>query len=145
MATVKYSVVSKKSLLEPNADPKFYACAQSSGVQTLEDMSMVIEKNCTLTSTDIMAVLHAMDEVVRDQLCNGQIVRIGDLGYARLSLRSKGANTAERFTAEMIKQARVVFTPSAKTRRALKTLCYVKVAVQEKKKPSGSDEGEVIE
>lgn len=134
MATVKYSVIPKKNPLEPNSDPKFYACAQSAGVQTLEDMSKAIEKNCTLTSTDIMAVLHAMDEMLREQLSNGQIVRIGDLGYARLSLRSIGANTMEKFTPNLIKKARVVFTPSIATRRALSTLVYTRVAVQEKKK-----------
>ena len=127
MANVKFSVVAKKNPVEPEAGAKFYACAQSAGVQSLEDMSKVIEKNCTLTSTDIMAVLQAMDEVMRDQLCNGQIVRIGDLGYARLSLRSRGADSEDKFDSSLIKQARVVFTPSANTRRALMHLVYVKV------------------
>ena len=74
-----------------------------------------------------MAVLHAMDEVMRDQLSNGQIVRIGDLGFARLSLSSKGADVETDFDASYIKSANVVFTPSANTRKALKVLAYVKV------------------
>lgn len=127
MATVKYSVSKKKNPMDPESAPKFYANAQSSGVQSLEDMSKVIEKNCTLTSTDVMAVLHAMDEVMRDQLSNGQIVRIGDLGFARLSLSSKGADVETDFDASYIKSANVVFTPSGNTRKALKTLTYVKV------------------
>ncbi|WP_455667830.1 HU family DNA-binding protein [Phocaeicola sp.] len=127
MGTVKYSVVEKRNPGDKDAVGKFYACAQSAGDQSLEDMSKVIEKNCTLTSTDVMAVLHAMDEVMRDQLSNGQIVRIGDLGYTRLTLRSNGANTAEAFNSSYIKEARVVFTPSANTRKALKTLSYMQV------------------
>lgn len=133
MATVKFSVGAKKNPMDLDAAPRFYACAQSSGVQSLEDLSKVIEKNCTLTSTDIMAVLHAMDEVMRDQLSNGQIVRIGDLGYVRLALRSEGAETAESFTSAMIKKVRVVFTPSLITQKALKTLNFVKVATLPKK------------
>lgn len=128
MGTVKYSVVAKKNPIDLKASPKYYACAQSAGVQSLEDMSKVIEKNCTLTSTDIMAVLHAMDEVMREQLSNGQIVRIGDLGYARLSLHSQGAETEKQFNSSLISRARVVFTPGANTRKALKTLTYVQVA-----------------
>lgn len=127
MATVKYSVVGKKNPSDKEAAPKFYACAQSAGEQSLEDLSKVIEKNCTLTSTDVMAVLHAMDEVMCDQLSNSQIVRIGDLGYARLALRSNGADTAEAFNSSFIKEARVLFTASANTRKALKTLNYVQV------------------
>jgi predicted histone-like DNA-binding protein len=127
MATVKFSVVRKINPIDKDANPKFYACAQSAGVQSLEDMSKVIEKNCTLTSTDVMAVLHAMDEVMREQLANGQIVRIGDMGYARLSLRSEGTETEEAFNASHIRGARVVFTPSANTRKALRTLAYTQV------------------
>ncbi len=137
MATVKYSVVGKKNPMDKEAPEKFYACAQSAGEQTLEDLSKVIEKNCTLTSTDIMAVLHALDEVMRDQLSNGQIVRIGDLGYARLALRSNGAETAASFNSSNIKEARVLFTPSVNTRKALKTLTFVqvpKLPVKEKAK-----------
>lgn len=127
MGTVKFSIVAKKNPADKGASAKFYACAQSAGEQSLEDMSKVIEKNCTLTSTDVMAVLHAMDEVMRDQLANGQIVRIGDLGYARLALRSNGAETAESFNSSYIKEARVIFTPSINTRKALKTLTYMQV------------------
>lgn len=39
MANVKFSVVAKKNPVEPEAGAKFYACAQSAGVQSLEDMS----------------------------------------------------------------------------------------------------------
>lgn len=111
----------------------YYACAQSSGEQTLEDLSKVIEKNCTLTSTDIMAVLHAMDDVMRDQLGNGQIVRIGDLGDVRLSLRGKGSISEEKYTTDLIKCARVVFRPSPLTRKALKSVSYQRVEKRPKK------------
>ena len=127
MGTVKFSVVGKRNPSNADAPLKYYACAQSAGVQSLEDMSKVIEKNCTLTSTDIMAVLHAMDEVMREQLANGQIARIGDLGYVRLSLHSTGAETAEAFNSSYIAYARIVFTPGINTRKALKTLNYVQV------------------
>lgn len=133
MATVKYSVVGRKNPSDKDAAPKFYACAQSSGEQSLEDLSKVIEKNCTLTSTDVMAVLHAMDEVMRDQLSNGQIVRIGDLGYARLTLRSNGADAEDAFNSSFIKEARVSFTPSVNTRKALKTLTFMQVSKLPKK------------
>lgn len=138
MATVKYSVSARKNPSDPESAPRYYANAQSSGVQSLEDMSKVIEKNCTLTSTDVMAVLHAMDEVMRDQLCNGQIVRIGDLGFARLSLSSKGCDVEKDFDASLIKSAHVIFTPSPNTRKALKTLVFMRVpklTVKTKKEP----------
>lgn len=124
MGTVRYKVVTRINPQDKEAQKKFYPCAMSKGEMSLEDMCKQIEKNCTLTSTDIMAVLNATDEVMREQLANSMIVRIGNLGHVRLSLSGKGALTADKFTVGHITKARIIFTPSKATRKALKVLEY---------------------
>lgn len=127
MGKVKYKIIARGNPQNKNEEKKYYACAQSMGEMTLEDMSKLIEKNCTLTSTDIMAVLNATDEVMREQLANSMIVRIGNLGRVRLSLSGKGALSPETYSASNIKRAKIVFTPSKATRKALKVLEYERI------------------
>ena len=91
MGKVKYKVVARINPQDKEEEKRYYPCAKSMGEMTLEDMCKLIEKNCTLTSTDIMAVLNATDEVMREQLANSMIVRVGNLGHMRLSLSGKGA------------------------------------------------------
>lgn len=144
MGKVKYKVVARINPQDKEEEKRYYPCAKSMGELTLEDMCKLIEKNCTLTSTDIMAVLNATDEVMREQLANSMIVRVGNLGHMRLSLSGKGALTPEKFTVGHITKARIIFTPSKATKKALKVLEYERY-VPEKEEPTNaegdSDEG----
>lgn len=126
MGKVKYVVVGRGNPQDKLEEKKYYACAKSSDEITLEELSSLIEKNCTLTSTDVMAVLNATDEAIREYLSKGMIVRIGNLGHVRLALSSKGALSPEQFTSANITRAKVVFTPSKATKKALKVLEYEK-------------------
>ena len=139
MGKVKYVVVGRGNPQNREEEKKYYACAKSSGNITLEDMSRQIEKNCTLTSTDIMAVLNATDEMIREHLAKGMIVRIGNLGHVRLALSSKGALSPDQFTSANITRAKVVFTPSKATKKALKILEYEKYREKEDTKEEGND------
>ena len=126
MGKVKYKVVARINPQDKEEEKRYYPCAKSMGELTMDDLCKQIEKNCTLTSTDIMAVLNATDEVMREQLANSMIVRVGNLGHMRLSLSGKGALTPEKFTVGHITKARIIFTPSKATKKALKVLEYEK-------------------
>lgn len=139
MGKVKYVVVGRGNPQNREEEKKYYACAKSADEITLEDMSKQIEKNCTLTSTDIMAVLNATDEMIREHLAKGMIVRIGNLGHVRLALSSKGALSPDQFTSANITRAKVVFTPSKATKKALKVLEYEKYREKEDAKEEGND------
>ena len=106
---------------------KYYAANQSSGELTLAGLTKRIEKMCTVNGADIRAVLYAMVDVMKDELANGQIVRLGELGSLRVNISSKATQNAAEVKASSIKGARVVFSPGKDLKKMLHTLTYEKV------------------
>ena len=74
-----------------------------------------IEKKCTLASSDIKAVVDALEVELIDALREGNAVRLGDLGSFRPTLRSKGVDKEEA----VITSVHVVFVPALRVKRAL--------------------------
>ena len=61
-----------------------------------------------------------------DKLANGNIVRLGDLGSLRITLKSSGYATADDVNASAIKGNRVLFNPGKKLKEMQKVLTYQK-------------------
>lgn len=80
----------------------------------LDDIVRRIEKTSTVSSSDIKAVLDALQHEVIEALRAGNSVRLGDLGSFRATLSSSGVETPENVSASLIKSVRVRFTPGAK-------------------------------
>lgn len=78
--TVSYSVVKRNNPLDQDAVPKFYAQAQANGHVEIREMADRIQKTCTVTRADVMAVLVALEDVIMEALEGGEIVRLADLG-----------------------------------------------------------------
>ncbi|NOU45907.1 MAG: DNA-binding protein [Bacteroidales bacterium] len=106
---------------------KFYASPVMDGEMNLSDMTKAIEKICTVSGADIRAVLYALVDVSVDNLSNGTIVRLGDLGSMRVSLSSEGKATAAEVTASAIKNNSVIFTPGNRIKEMLAAVKYQKV------------------
>jgi predicted histone-like DNA-binding protein len=107
---------------------KYYAANQSSGELSLTGLTKRIEKMCTVNGADIRAVLYAMVDVMKDELANGQIVRLGELGSLRVNISSEGKDKEEDVKASTIRSARVVFSPGKDLKDMLQTLTYEKIA-----------------
>jgi predicted histone-like DNA-binding protein len=105
---------------------KFYASPVMDGEMNLSDLTKAIEKICTVSGADIRAVLYALVDVSVDNLSNGTIVRLGDLGSMRVSLSSEGKTTAEEVKATAIKSSSVIFTPGTRIKEMLATVKFQK-------------------
>ena len=105
---------------------KFYATSVLEGEISLTDLTRQIEKICTVSGADIRAVLYALVDVAVDNLNNGRIVRLGELGSLRPTLSSEGKTTAEEVTAAAIKEAGVLFTPGTRIKEMLAAVKFVK-------------------
>lgn len=126
---MKYRVVSRKA---PKAETvKYYPLLTGGQLVLRERVIERIEKRCTLSSSDVKAVLDALEFELIDCLQQGNSVRLGDLGSFRVTLRSEGVDQADAVTSASIKGTHVVFTPSSKIRRALsvplKTVSFQRV------------------
>lgn len=124
---VSYSVVGRRNPSNKNADPKYYAQAQSSGDVTIREMSSRIQKTCTVTRADVAAVLTALEDVIVDALEGGEIVRLADLGTFQIGLSGEGAEMEDQYDASMIRKARINFRPGIALSGMLLGLKYTKV------------------
>jgi len=125
---VKYKVIERgQPGVAGGGDKKFYANAATNGELTLEKLTKRIEKNSTVGGADIRAVLYSLVEIMQDGLEEGSIVRLGDLGSLRVSIRSAGESQEEDVTAHCIKGSKCIFTPGKQLKKMLKNLEYEKV------------------
>jgi len=108
-------------------EKKYYASPVLDGEMTMPEMVKAIEKICTVSGADILAVLYALVDVSIDNLSNGTIVRLGELGSLRPSLSSEGKATEAEVSASVIKGASVLFTPGTRIKAMLAAAKFKKV------------------
>ena len=122
---MKYKVIAKgQPGVIGGGDKKYYASAKSTGVVDIDELTRDIEKISTVSGADIRAVLYALVDVATDELADSNIVRLGDLGSLRVTLKSIGLGAPSDVNAAAIKGSRVRFSPGKKLKEMQKTLTY---------------------
>ncbi len=108
-------------------EKKWYASPVLDGEMSLEKMTKSIEKICTVSGADIRAVLYAMVDVSIEELGEGSIVRLGELGSLRPTLKSKGVAQKADVDRSVIKSANVLFTPGTRIKEMLSATKFNKI------------------
>ena len=91
---------------------KAYAIAQYTDVMNIEKFARHISSHGSVYSrADISAILYLAVDCMREQLLEGKKIRLGDLGDFSINLTSKGADTADKFSAQNITGVNVVWEP----------------------------------
>ena len=125
--SVKYVVREKGNPSKPTDPKKWYATAKSSGEVSFRDLSKEISQGSTTVSdTDVLAVLNDLTKLLARHLSAGEIVRFGDFGSFRISVKSEGAETEEKFHSALIQKSKINFRPGIDLRDMLLILKYTK-------------------
>ena len=143
--TVTYSVVPRINPREKNDPPKYYAQAQARGDVNIREMAERIQSTCTVHKTDVYAVLVALEDVVKEAIQNGEIIRLGELCTLQVSLSGKGTLTEKEYDDSLIKKAKIIFRPGTILAGALETLKYSKVAIKYPKETEKEESNEGLE
>lgn len=106
---------------------KWYAVINSSGEVTIEDLVEEIEKFSALSEADIRGVIIALENVIKNNLVNGKIIRLEQLGSLYPSISSAPSNELKRFNASLIKAVKVNYRPGKRIKDALKTVTFKRV------------------
>ena len=114
-----YTVVQRQDPTDRSAPAKFFPAPIWTGEVTLRQLAERISKSCTLTPSDIAAVLESFLAEVPDVLLNGQSVRLGDFGILRLTFKASGSDTQEEVGRANIQNVRVVFRSGVELKRQL--------------------------
>lgn len=124
---MKYKVIQRKNPQDASLPSKYYAVSSSVGKFTVDDFAQQISGRSSLTSGDIKNVLDNFLEELPVFLKLGLSIQLAGFGTMRLSLSSDGTDTAEEFTADKIKGARIIFTPSPELKKSIKNIKYEQV------------------
>ena len=98
----------------------YFATAQYTEVMTIEKFARhIADHGTTYSRADIMAILYMAVDCMREQLLEGKKIRLGELGDFSLSLSSKGAEKAEKFSSQNIQRVTVCWEPGSEFRNLL--------------------------
>ena len=90
----------RKNPQDKAAAAKYYAQVVLAPEMKQKQIVDQIADRCTLTGSDIKAVLDALMVVIKRNLANGSPVRLGDLGSFRPSVSGKGTEDASKCGAD---------------------------------------------
>ena len=97
-----------------------FAISQYTDVMTIEKFAKHITSHGSVYSrADISAILYMAVDCMREMLLEGKKIRLGDLGDFSLLLASKGAETADKFTAQNITNVKVRWEPGQQFKNLL--------------------------
>lgn len=108
---IYYDVIKRKS--PKDGSVKFYSQARSQNYVTLNQLARRISGECTVTYSDIIAVLSALERDIPEYLLAGNSVRLGTLGSFHVTLASTGAETKAAFSTKNFNRVRVRFIPTS--------------------------------
>ena len=91
----------------------WYARASYNGTVDTAQLADIMQANCTVKRSDILAVIAELVEVMSTQLANSMRVKLDGFGSFKIGLATAPADTAKEFTAANIKGMHVIFQPEA--------------------------------
>ena len=104
---------------------KWYGRAMMLGTIGTEELANIIEANCTVKRSDILAVLSELVVTMKHELQASNSVRLDHLGLFKIGLTSAPANSQDEFDPKKhIKGMHITFLPESRlvAGRRVKTL-----------------------
>ena len=91
---------------------KWYARMVPTGTINTRQLAEIIQRNCTVKRSDVMAVIEEMVEVMKDQMQDSKRVKLDGFGSFKIGINCRGALSAKEFSVRNnIDGLHVVFSP----------------------------------
>lgn len=118
----KFKFAKKKNMIKPNDPQKMYAIPTVvNRVKTL-DLCRIVTRNTSTAPVEAESTFSLVCDAIPRELQLGNSVQLGRLGWLRLSFGSVGVEDIRDFdAATMIKNIKVVFTPSKELMNSIMT------------------------
>ncbi len=95
---------------------KWYPRAVMTNTVDTDALATIMQRNCTVKKSDILAVISELIETMQDQLQDSKRVKLNGFGSFKIGMSSSGADKASDFDARKnIKGLHVLFMPEVKT------------------------------
>lgn len=129
----KYKLAKKVNPIKKDDPAKWYAIPQVVNRLTTRAVCKTVTRNTTTAPTELESAFNLVCDGVVPELHQSNSVQLGPLGSLRLSFGSEGVDDVKDFNAAtMIKNVKVIFTPSKELMDAVKSgLSFENVGVVE--------------
>lgn len=101
-------------------NPQMAVTVVNSKLTTTKELAEYINFACSVTESDIAAVLQALGKCVCDELLDGNRVKIDHIGTFSLSLTCGRKKLEDRVTKNDIRVKNILFTPCAEMKQAMR-------------------------
>jgi len=105
---------------------KWYAQADLGEELSIDDLVRKIEKFSSFSEADIRGIIIATENVIKEEIANGKVIRMDVLGSFYPSLSSEGVLEEEDFTPANIKSVKLMFRPGRRILQALSRVSFKK-------------------
>lgn len=96
---------------------KWFARAVNLGTVETDELAAIIERNCSVKRSDVLAVLTELGEVIQQQLHDSHRVRLKGIGSLMVGITNhQGADSPETFRSKDIKGIHLCFKPEKELR-----------------------------
>ncbi len=94
---------------------KWYPRAVITQTVDTDALAEIMQRNCTVKKSDIVAVITELIETMQDQLQDSKRVKLNGFGSFKIGISGEGANKVDEFSAgKNIKDLHVLFQPEVK-------------------------------
>ena len=111
---IPYKLVARQNPRDKEAERKIYPVVKTRGSLSTETMCEAIERNSTATRGDVKAVTKAFVNMMKKHLANGASIKLEDIGFFRVGIQSKGAETEEDYHVDLIRDKYINYQPIGK-------------------------------
>lgn len=119
---MKVKKIFKKNPGEPGEAPKLYASAIHGEKVDINGLATAVANRCSLRRADVHGVLVALMDIIPEELTNGKIVALGDLGTFCVNVKSDGVVTPEEFTPSVVKGTKILYRPTKELKKKLRMI-----------------------
>lgn len=117
----KFKFVKRKNLQKKDDPALWYASPTVVNRMSTRTVCKVVTRNTTTAPTELESGINLMCDGIPLELQMGNSVQVGTLGTLRLSFGSVGVDDIDKFNAAtMIKNVKIIFTPSKELMAAVK-------------------------
>lgn len=121
---VKLKTIQKVNPQNLEADKKYYAHAVSTGVVDLKRLSYLVANQSTVSKGDCYAVILSLVHNIMDELQQGKIVKLDELGSFQIGIHSKGSETENEVSINSVLRTKLNFRPDTPVRDMLGALKF---------------------
>jgi len=120
--TLKVKLINKRNPRQPEDPPKFYASAMHERKIGLDELATSVSNRCSLRRSDVHGVLIALMDIIPEELGNGSILNLGQLGSFCVNVKSGGSDTAEEHSGSLIAGLKIQYRPTKELRKQLRMI-----------------------